>query len=159
MLVKSNYIASLPKKRMGAGALFRNTQRQILMVVPSYKPVWEIPGGVVEYDESPYEACKREVEEELGLQLPLYQMLCVDYNTPTPEKSESLMFIFYGGDLTDATIQRIAVDGKEIVDYEFMALEDIEGKTTDTLYRRIAKSIQALENNASYYLENQSFKV
>lgn len=86
MKMDNTYLASLPKKRMGAGALFRNAQQQLLLVKPSYKPGWEIPGGVVEYNESPYEACLREVQEELGLQVPLYRMLCVDYNATTDEK-------------------------------------------------------------------------
>lgn len=155
MKIDANYLASLPKKRMGARALFRNAQQQLLLVKPSYKPFWEIPGGVVEYNESPHTACLREVQEELGLQLPVYQLLCVDYNAATDEKSESLMFIFDGGALSEATVQDITVDGTEIMRYAFMALPDIEGKTTHTLYRRIAKSLQALEDRTGYYLENQ----
>ncbi len=141
---------------MGSGAIIRNTAKEILMVIPSYKPILEIPGGVVEKDESPYETCQREVAEELGIKLPIHQLLCVDYNAPNHEKSESLMFVFYGGDLDAATIQKIKVDRKEILNYAFMPLEAIQGKTTETLYRRIVKSIHAIEHQSSYYLENQA---
>lgn len=153
---RSAYLASLPKKRMGSGVLIRNTAKKILMVQPSYKPFLEIPGGVVEKDESPYATCQREVEEELGLPLPIYNLLCVDYRTPSGMESESIMFVFYGGELNNATLKRIKVDGKEIVDYAFMSLDEIRGKTTDTLYGRIVKGIQAIDNKTSYYLENQS---
>jgi hypothetical protein len=39
---------------MAAGILFRDDRGRVLLVEPSYKPNWEIPGGVVEADESPW---------------------------------------------------------------------------------------------------------
>jgi len=33
---------------MGSGTLFFDSAGRILIVKPSYKDVWEIPGGVVE---------------------------------------------------------------------------------------------------------------
>ena len=47
---------SLPMKRMGAGALIRDLDGNVLMVKPSYKDGWELPGGAVEDDESPADA-------------------------------------------------------------------------------------------------------
>jgi ADP-ribose pyrophosphatase YjhB (NUDIX family) len=38
---------------MAAGALLFDEDGRILLVEPTYKPYWEIPGGVVEADESP----------------------------------------------------------------------------------------------------------
>jgi 8-oxo-dGTP pyrophosphatase MutT (NUDIX family) len=35
------------------------------LLEPTYKEDWEIPGGIIEENESPREACKREVLEEL----------------------------------------------------------------------------------------------
>lgn len=149
------YIDSLPQKRMASGIIIRDSQKRILMVEPSYKSNLEIPGGVVEKNESPYEACKRELFEELGLNLTVERMLCVDYNKPTDEKRESLMFIFYGGTITTEIIEKIKVDGKEILNFKFMPLSEIKGKTTASLYNRIGKSIEAIENQHTYYLENQ----
>ena len=60
------------------------------------------------------------------------------------KKTESLMFIFYGGRIKDEQISEIKVDGQEILDYQFMTLEEIVGKTTKTLYRRIEKSLEAI---------------
>ena len=61
------YVASLNRKRMAAGVLFRDHDGRVLLVEPSYKPNWEIPGGAVEADESPWAAASRELIEELGL--------------------------------------------------------------------------------------------
>ncbi len=64
------YQRSLPKKRMSAGALFFDEVGRLLVVEPAYKANWEIPGGVVELDESPREARMREAKEELGVERP-----------------------------------------------------------------------------------------
>ena len=39
---------SRPGKRMGAGALVRDTHGRVLIVEPTYKDRWEVPGGAVE---------------------------------------------------------------------------------------------------------------
>ena len=86
------YLATLPKKRMAVGVLFVNTRDELLIVKPTYRPEWLIPGGTVEANESPYRAGVREVQEELGLVLPLGRLLCMDYQSAKPQKSESIQF-------------------------------------------------------------------
>jgi 8-oxo-dGTP diphosphatase len=51
---------------VAAGALFTDPAGRLLMVRPTYKEFWDIPGGYVEPGESPRDACTREVREELG---------------------------------------------------------------------------------------------
>ena len=99
-MTDASFYEGLPKKRMAAGALFLDEKGRILVVRPTYKQNWEIPGGTIEEDESPRQACIREVKEELGLDTSIGQLLCVDYTTRTDRKSESLQFVFYGGVLT-----------------------------------------------------------
>ena len=69
----------LPKKRMAAGALFLNERQEILIVKPAYREFWLLPGGVIEDGESPRQACMREIREELGLEVWVEKLLCVDY--------------------------------------------------------------------------------
>ncbi|MGW0970924.1 NUDIX domain-containing protein [Streptomyces sp. NPDC002516] len=56
--------------RMAAGALFFDADGRVLMVEPTYKDYWDIPGGYVETGESPLQAADREVHEELGITPP-----------------------------------------------------------------------------------------
>ena len=53
--------------RVAAGALFLDAEGRVLLVHPTYKDTWDIPGGYVERGESPAAACRREVLEELGI--------------------------------------------------------------------------------------------
>jgi ADP-ribose pyrophosphatase YjhB (NUDIX family) len=117
------FLRSLPRKRMAAGALIRDEQGRILLVKPVYKGGWSVPGGVVEVDESPKLACIREIREELGLDLPIGRMLVVDYNTPHGEKTESLMFIYDGGVVDEAALETIHLQAEELEDYGLFAAD------------------------------------
>ena len=58
------HIAGLARVRAAAGVLFRDEAGRVLLVRPTYKGGWEVPGGAVEADESPLAAARREVREE-----------------------------------------------------------------------------------------------
>ena len=58
----------LPGIPASAGALVRDAEGRILLLKPTYKKGWTIPGGVMEADgETPWQACQRELREETGL--------------------------------------------------------------------------------------------
>jgi 8-oxo-dGTP pyrophosphatase MutT (NUDIX family) len=79
------------------GVLFRDQDDRVLLLQPSYKPNWEIPGGAVEADESPWATASRELVEELGLDRPQGGLLVVDYVRPQDSRPEGVVFIFDGG--------------------------------------------------------------
>src|SRR6266513_954874 len=90
----------MPTKRMAAGAIFLNAIGNILIVKPTYRPDWLIPGGTVEADESTKTACMREIKEELDLDIVCGKLLCVEYLPKGAQQTESVHFVFYGGILT-----------------------------------------------------------
>jgi NUDIX domain len=95
---------------------FRLVARQlgrVLMVRPTYKDGWDIPGGYVEPDESPAHAAEREPAEELGLHRKPGRLLVIDW-APHPAEGDKLLFIFDGGTLTQAEGASLRPDGREI---------------------------------------------
>jgi len=50
---------------VAADALFVDEQDRVMLVRPTYKNHWDIPGGYVEEGKTPLQACMREVSEEL----------------------------------------------------------------------------------------------
>ena len=115
---------TLAAKRMGAGAVIRNGDGDVLIVKPTYKDGWELPGGAVEADESPAAVCERELREELGMALPVGAMLCVDYNPSTDDYLESLMFLFDAGTMDQRTIDAIRLDPTELAEYRFVPIDE-----------------------------------
>ena len=46
--------------------------------------MWEFPGGKIEPDESPEDALKREIQEELGIDITIDKFLCTtEYDYPS----------------------------------------------------------------------------
>ncbi|MFI7466886.1 NUDIX domain-containing protein [Nonomuraea sp. NPDC049646] len=66
----------------------------------SYKLDWVPPGGMPEANESPAAAARREIKEELGLDIRVGRLLAVDWVSPHGPRDNSLMFIFDGGTLS-----------------------------------------------------------
>lgn len=135
-----------------AGALFVDGQGRVLLVEPTYKPGWEIPGGVIEAGETPSAACAREVEEELSLTVHVGRLLVVDW-APHP-KGEKVLFVFDGGLLADATIGRIRLQAEELGAYRFVPPGEIGAWLPPRLDRRITAAIAARADGTIHYLEH-----
>ena len=149
-----DYIASLPTKRMAAGALFFNADKEILIVQPTYRESWLVPGGVVEAHESPRVACRREVREELGLDVPLGRLLCVEYRSPAPPSTESLQFIFAGGILSPDSIRQITLPARELSAFCFVTPDEAMRRLGARLGRRIQLALTALHEERTVYAED-----
>ncbi|MFA6754166.1 MAG: NUDIX hydrolase [Candidatus Paceibacterota bacterium] len=149
-----DYYNSLPKKRMCSGVLIFNQNDELLIVKPSYKDHWSIPGGVIEENESPRLACIRETEEETGLYIENLEFLSVDFVPPKTKVSENLHFIFFGGILKEEEIKKIKILNEEIEDYKFLTVEKALLLLGKNLGKRIEKSIEALKNRKVIYMEN-----
>jgi ADP-ribose pyrophosphatase YjhB (NUDIX family) len=52
--------------QVASGCLLTDSAGNVLLVKPTYKPPWEVPGGVVEQAESPLAARRREIRKELA---------------------------------------------------------------------------------------------
>ena len=120
LLPPDQYIASLARKRMAAGALFRDEDGRVLLVDPTYKPTWDLPGGAVEKEESPHAACRREVTEELGLDRLPGRVLVVDWVPSRPERPEGLIVVYDGGVLAPDEVAAITTQDGELAGYAFV---------------------------------------
>src|SRR2546421_13030922 len=69
--------AKQARKRVGADVILQDGVGRLLLVDPKYKPDWDLPGGMAEANEAPHEAARRELREELGLDLRVMGLLCV----------------------------------------------------------------------------------
>lgn len=132
---------TFPRKRVAAGALFLNTAGHILLVNPTYKPPWEIPGGMVEADEAPLTACRREVLEEIGLTVAPETLLSVGYLRSHNDRGDSIRFIFWGGVLEDSTIARIMLQESELSEYRFVNLDEAAKLVRPSLHAQLAQSL------------------
>jgi 8-oxo-dGTP diphosphatase len=155
-LSDGDYSLDFPRKVVAAGMLFVNKERQVLLVNPAYKEVWEIPGGVVEAMEAPRDASIREVGEELGLQINPGRLLSIDYNVKPAQKLEVLRFIFCGGVLTQEQIDAIVLEAEELSEYGFFRIEDARTLLSPSLGHQLAEILDVLDDTVTIYTEHSA---
>lgn len=152
-----DYTATLPRKRMGAAALFSDDAGRALVVEPTYKDYWEIPGGGVEADESPYTAVVRELKEELGLSVQPGRLLVTDWVPPRPGRTEGLMLVFDGGILTPEQTEQIRLPDEELRSWAWCTEQEAGERLSELLARRISAAMRARAEGTVLYLENGFF--
>ena len=139
---------------MAVSALFLNKKGEVLIVKPTYRQDWLLPGGLVEEAESPRKACAREISEELNLTIPLSRLLCIEYHSNDTEQTESVQFVFYGGLLEELQLPSIILQASELSEYRFVPREEAQHLLSCKLAKRLPYCLQALEENTTLYLED-----
>ena len=142
----------VPRVPASAGALIFDEHGRLLILKPSYKKGWTIPGGQIEADgESPWAACQREAREECGLEVSHGRLVCVDYRPPKPTRSGGVRFLFDCGAFTDRQLNAITLQDGEIVAYRLATLAEALTLLSGPLRRRVSASAGT---ERCLYLEN-----
>ncbi|MFJ2110831.1 MULTISPECIES: NUDIX domain-containing protein [unclassified Streptomyces] len=144
---------TVAQPRTAAGVLFFDEAGGVLLVKPTYKPGWEIPGGYLHPGETPSEGAAREVKEEIGITLPIGRLLVADW-APHPTEGDKLLFVFDGGILAADQRAQIVLDGVEVDQFAFHQGDQIDGLLIPRLARRVHAAIGARARSATTYLEN-----
>lgn len=113
-LPPAEFYRILPTIIVSACVLFTDTIDRPLLVKPSYKPYWQMPGGYLDDNEAPHEAAEREVEEEIGLKVKVGALLVVDFAPPLGVRTKPLInLMFDGGVIADPELIRLESDELE----------------------------------------------
>ncbi|MFV2019656.1 NUDIX domain-containing protein [Micromonospora sp. LOL_023] len=146
--------AKQPRKRVSADVLIRDCKERILLVDPQYKPDWDLPGGMAEANEPPHEAVRRELREELGLDLDVAGLLVVDWVSPHGPWDDLLSFIFDGGELADEQLAGLKISDTELSAFEFCTAEQAQQRLRPYVWRRVAVALDALKSGNVQYLQD-----
>jgi 8-oxo-dGTP diphosphatase len=132
--------AQIPRIPASAGALIYDASGLLLILKPSYKKRWTIPGGQIEPGESPWEACRRETQEECGLTLESGRLACVDFRPRNANRPGGVRFLFDCGRFSQAELARIRLQEAEIEDSRFALLDEALQLLSGPIGRRVAQS-------------------
>lgn len=136
---------------IAAGALLVDAAERVLVVEPTYKESWEIPGGMVEDAETPRQACSRELREELGLELAPGALLVVDW--APREGVDRVLFVFDGGVLDDRQVGAIRLPPAELASWSYVPPADLAPRLAPWLHRRVVAALGARAAGETWYLE------
>ena len=141
----------VPTIPASAGALVRGRKGRLLILKPTYKGGWTIPGGVVEIGESPWEACRRETKEECGLDVTAGRLACVDFLHPRPGRPGGMRFLFDCGVFDDAVLDTVVIQPVEISESRVLPLKAALPLLSGPVRRRVraagkSKQVRYLED-------------
>jgi len=139
--------------RVAAGVVIRDGAGRLLLVKPTYKDGWDIPGGYVEPGESPAAAAARELVEELGLHRAPRRLLVVDW-APHPAEGDKLLFVFEAGTLAEADLAGLNPQAGEIGEVRFFQASDLQGRMPARLARRLLLALDAAASGRTEYAEH-----
>jgi ADP-ribose pyrophosphatase YjhB (NUDIX family) len=113
--------AGLPTKRVISQGLLADPDGRVLLCRLTYKPEWDLPGGVVEVGESPADGLVRELQEELGITVTVGELITVNWLPAWRGWDDACVFLFDLGvadaDITDSmTLQPTEIVGVEWCD-------------------------------------------
>jgi len=130
----------IPRIPASAGALIHDPAGLLLILKPSYKKRWTIPGGQIEPGESPWEGCRRETQEERGLTLESGRLVCVDFRPATANRPGGVRFLFDCGRFTEANLALIRLQEVEIEEFRFEPLDEAVQLLSGPIGRRVAEA-------------------
>ena len=143
---------SIPRIPASAGALIVDPAGRLLILKPTYKKGWTVPGGQIDADgESPWEACRRETLEECGIVVARGRLVCVDFLRPRPERPGGVRFLFDCGSIDDPTSSSIVLQAEEIAEHRFVEASEALELLSGPLRRRVS---QARSATGFVYLED-----
>ena len=107
-------------------AVIKNMRGDKVLVVKrsikeiAYPGKWAFPGGKVEREQTIMEALKREVEEEVGLEIENHKRLLHDYTFVRPDDHNVVGLCF----LVKAKSEDVKLDEKDFDEYKWVAPEE-----------------------------------
>ena len=142
----------IPGIPVSAGALIYDRAGQLLILKPTYKSGWTIPGGIMEADgESPWEACQREVREETGLELSRGRLAAMDFRSPREGRPGGIRFLFDCGQVSDAALADLKLQPEEISEFRLVPVPDALTLLRGPIRRRVRA---ATKGRGLVYLEH-----
>lgn len=141
--------------RVSAGLVVLK-DKAVLLVRPTYKDYWDIPGGYVEPAESPEAACRRELKEELGIAVRKLRLAAVDW-APSDNEGDKILFLFTTPELAEQDWNSVSFPDGELTEARFVDLTSLNDYTIPRLVRRLTATVDAItKGRAPVYLEQGS---
>lgn len=148
------WYAQLPAFYSAAAALITAPGTdEVLLVKPTYRTRWSLPGGYVEADEYPHTTCQREIKEELGLSVLPGALLVIDWAPPAGPRPRALMSLTFDcGDLDPNT--GVTLQADELKTWGFFTPTEATALLPPTVAPRIEAALRARRTRTTVYLAN-----
>ncbi|NOY14589.1 MAG: NUDIX domain-containing protein [bacterium] len=129
------------------GYVFNDRQQVLLVRSPKWNggDMWLVAGGHVEVGETIKEAVEREIKEELGIKVEFKRVFAVFDGVFPADFHEKRHFIYLQCWCQIAPGEKIAIDGREIVEARWWEVEEALRLPKGKLHIRTREALEILE--------------
>ncbi|WP_443032971.1 NUDIX domain-containing protein [Streptomyces sp. DH10] len=135
-----------PGHPVTATVLITDQHDRLLIVHPARGgKAWHLPGGLVEEQESPLDAARRETREEIGLDLDIrdFDFFAAEWiEASRPGRRNRLAFVFAGPVLTEEDTSRITLQSEELDSWRWATREEARSLLHPAIVARIVGPLQ-----------------
>ncbi|WP_309244527.1 NUDIX hydrolase [Micromonospora parastrephiae] len=147
----ATWYANLASFYAAAAAFITDSAGNVLLVKPTYRDHWAFPGGYVDENEYPHDACAREIREELGISVEVGELLVVDWAPPAGQRPRAIIsFTFDCGSI--ASLGGVNLSRRELEDFAFFSRQEAEQRLPDNVAARVHAAMRARARHAPVYL-------
>lgn len=141
------------RKRVISHLLVTDVAGRVCILETTFKPDFELPGGILEVGESPRVGLVREVEEELGHAVSVGRLLAVDWLAPYLGWDDAVELIFDGGQMPERSTGLLRPDGREIRAVHWLEAELAAERMAPFARGRLLAALAARTEGRTLYLE------
>jgi 8-oxo-dGTP diphosphatase len=137
-------------KWVAAGGLLFNPDGHILLIKHRLRNTWEYPAGASDGRESPIETCRREVAEEVGLDIERYRLIGIDFfHRATP--NGNLLFTF-AAEVSYEHASSVKPQILEVAEYRWVDRSQALELIAPRLNSRLRELLAAYDSDKPVYL-------
>ena len=141
------------RKRVISHLLLTDDAGRVCMLETTFKPDFELPGGILEVGESPREGLVREIREELSHSVSIGRLLVVDWLSPYLGWEDAVELIFDGRDMPARSVPLLRPDLREIRAIHWLEPDAAIATMAPFAHGRLRAALAAREEGRTLYLE------
>jgi ADP-ribose pyrophosphatase YjhB (NUDIX family) len=149
------WYAQLATQYAAAGALFTDPDGKVLLVKPNYREYWTLPGGMVDHGETPEHALRRELKEELGLDLAVGRLLVIDWASAYARRPRPIVYFLFDAGVLDPGTD-IRLQEAELDEYAYVAPGQVAARVASYTAARVPAALSARATGTTLYLPQQA---
>lgn len=141
------------RKRAIGHLLFSDDEGRVCLLETSFKPDWELPGGILEPGEPPRTAITRECLEELSYRPRIGRLLVVDWLAPYLGWEDAIELVYDGGVLSEQEKLSLQPDGREILSVHWLLPDQAAAAMASFAAGRLTSAVRAAAEGITIDLE------
>lgn len=141
------------RKRVIAHLLLTDEQGRVCILETTFKPDFELPGGILEPGESPRAGLVREVVEELDHTVSVGRLLVVDWLAPYLGWEDAVELIFDGREMPARSVPLLRPDLREIRAVHWLEPQAAAARMAPFARGRLLGALAARAEGRALYLE------